>query len=187
MPLVAVDLQVIPTMRLKDLSSLISDSGITRYHLEAKVYDLFSVNVEEPYKYFPEGIHIERFDSLFQVEGSIVADTAYHFEKKNLWHAIGNVVAKNMQGRTFETSELFWDTKVPPNTVGALYTHQFVKITEPDGTYIDGINGFVADQSLNIVRLYGNAGNFFIEETDEQATDTLLQSSVDIDSISLHE
>ena len=40
-PLVSVDLQAIPTMHTENLSTLISDSGITRYHLEAKIYDLF--------------------------------------------------------------------------------------------------------------------------------------------------
>jgi hypothetical protein len=171
MPLVSVDAQAIPKLHTSDASTLISDeSGITRYRVEAKVWDIYS-NKGDGYWYFPKGIYAEQFDSLFHVTASIVADTAYYFEKKELWRAIGNVVVKNMEGRTFETSELFWDQKVPSNVVNAFYTNQMVKIVDPDGNITYGRNGFKADQSLNTVRLYsGNA-----ELNVSESTDTLQQ------------
>ena len=73
--MVSVDVQAIPTIHTEDASMLISDSGITRYRLEAKIWDIYS-NEGDAYWYFPEGIHVEQFDSLFRVTGSIVADTA---------------------------------------------------------------------------------------------------------------
>ena len=180
MPLVSVDVQAIPMVYTEDASMLVSDSGITRYRFNAKIWEIYS-NEGEPYNYFPEKIHVERFDSLFQVEGNIVADTAYYIEKKELWHAIGNVVVKNIEGRIFETSELFWDQKVPPNVVNAFYTNQPVKIVEPDSTIIYGRNGFTADQSLSMYRLFNMKGEFIVEES----TDTLQQNTIRSDSIQL--
>jgi len=180
MPLVSVDLQAIPMVHTEDVSSLVSDSGITRYRFKAKIWDVFS-NENDSYWYFPEMISVEWFDSLFRVEGSIVADTAYYFEKKGLWQAIGNVVVKSTEGRTFETSELFWDEKAPSNTMNAFYTNQPVKIVEPDGTVISGDNGFAADQSLNMFRLFKMKGDFIVEES----ADTLQQNAIRRDSIQL--
>jgi len=178
MPLVFVDVEAIPNVHTEDALALISDSGITRYRLKAKIWDIYSVE-NEPYWYFPEGINVERFDSLFQVEGNIVADTAYYYEKKRLWHAIGNVVVKNMEGTTFETSELFWDQKVPPNDVNAFYTFQSVKITKPDGTFIYGLDGFKADQSLVTIFLFSGKGELNIEESPGSLEqDTLLSDSI---------
>jgi len=177
MPLVSVDVQAIPRIHTENVSQLISDSGITRYRLETKIWDMYSSG--EPYWHFPEGIHVERFDSLFQVEGSIVADTAYYFERQELWQAIGNVVAKNTEGTTFETSELFWDQKVPPNVVKAFYTLKPVKITKPDNTFVYGRNGFRADQSLNTVHLFSGKGELNIEES----TDSIRQNTRSSDSV----
>jgi len=178
MPLVSVDVQAIPIMHTENAVSLISDSGITRYRLEAKVWDMYS-NAGDPYSHFPEGIHVERFDSLFQVIGSIKADTAYYYEKKDLWHALGNVVVKNLEGTTFETSELFWDRKIPPGVPNAFYTYKYTKITKPDGTIIEGYKGFRADQSLSAPILYSGK----VELNVEESSDSLNQSAIRSDSI----
>ena len=179
MPLVSVDVQTIPIVHTEDVSSLVSDSGITRYRLEAKIWDMYS-NAGDPYSYFPKGIHVEQFDSLFQITGSIVADTAYYFEKKELWQAIGNVVVKNREGRVFETSELFWDQKAPPNSMNAFYTTRLVKIVEPDGSISYGLNGFKADQSLTNIFLFKYKGEINVVE---ESPDSLRQNTVRPDSI----
>ena len=69
------------TMKATDVSSLISDSGITRYRLKAKEWQIYG-KAAEPHWYFPEGIYVEKFDTLFQTEASIKADTAYYYDKK---------------------------------------------------------------------------------------------------------
>jgi len=182
MPFVFVDVEAIPNIHTVDAFNLISDSGITRYRLRAKIWDIYS-SESEPYWHFPEGIHVERFDSLFQVEGNIVADTAYFYDKKELWHAIGNVVVNNKEGTTFETSELFWDQKVPPNVENAFYTFQSVKITKPDGTFIYGLNGFRADQSLITIIIFSGKGELNVDESP----DSLKHDVIHPDSIQLHE
>ena len=50
------------TMKATDVSSLISDSGITRYRLKAKEWQIYG-KAAEPHWYFPEGIYVEKFDT----------------------------------------------------------------------------------------------------------------------------
>jgi len=166
MPLISVDAQALPMVHTENPSGLISESGITRCRIEAKIWDIYS-NKGDGYSHFPKGIYVERFDSLFNVEGNLVADTAYYYEKKQLWQAIGHVVVKNMTGTVFETSELYWDQKVPAGVVNAFYTHQPVKITKPDGTVTYGQDGFKGDQSLNTYRLFGLKGDLIFHESSD--------------------
>ena len=83
---------------------------MTRYRLKAKEWQIYG-KAAEPHWYFPEGIYVEKFDTLFQTEASIKADTAYYYDKKGLWELIGNVEVESLQGEHFETSQLFWDQK----------------------------------------------------------------------------
>jgi len=177
MQMVSVDVKAIPVVRTENVSTLVSDSGITRFRMTTKLWEMYS-NEKEPYWYFPKKIHVERFDSLFHVDTNIVADTAYYFEKKGLWRAVGNVVVKNTEGRTFETSELFWDRKVPEGVVNAFYTHKLVKILEPDGSYQYGTNGFASDQSLNTIRLFSMKADLAVEDS----SDTIQQNTIKPDS-----
>ena len=179
LPLVSVDIQEMPWMRTEGIYTLISDgSGFTRCRMEYAIWETYS-NAGDDYWYFPEGIYTEQFDSLYRVEASIKADTAYYFVKKDLWHAIGNVVAKNTEGRSFETSELFWDLKVPSGVGNAFYTHKMVKITEPDGSVHYGYKGFQSDQSLNSIFLYSGRGELNIDESvDPSMQNPIVQDSI---------
>jgi len=181
MPLVSVDVHAIPMIHTTEVSTLVSDSGITRLKMKAKVWDIYSTDStkRDSYWHFPKGIFVEQFDSLFHVIGSIVADTAYYFERTKLWRAVGNVVAKNIEGKTFETSELFWDQKAPANSTYAFYTHQQVKITNADGSFMYGRNGFRANQSLNPPFLFSVKGEVNVEES----TDTVSQNTNRPDSL----
>ena len=87
---VSFDPETTYTLRTTDVSTLISDSGVTRYRLNAKEWLIFG-KAKDPYWFFPEGIYVEKFDTLFQSEASIQADTAYNYEKKGLWKLVGNV------------------------------------------------------------------------------------------------
>jgi hypothetical protein len=160
--IVPVDAQTIPVSRTEDVLSLISDSGITRYRLKAKVWEVYT-NPED-YWYFPKKIYVEQFDSLLQVKGSIEADTAYYFSRKELWQLIGNVIVKNPEGTTFETSELFWNQKAPSDSREAIYTHKLAKVTQANGDYQYGREGFKSDVYLNFPQLYSVGGEMSVNE-----------------------
>lgn len=147
LPVVSIDAKAIPVLHTEDVTTLISDSGIIRVKWEAKVWDRFADSIR-PYQYFPEKIYVERFDTLFNPVGFIKADTAYFYEPENLWKLIGNVVAKNLEGTVFETSELFWNRQANPNSRRAIYTDKETKVTDVQGRINIGRNGFEANQEL---------------------------------------
>lgn len=54
----------VPSLSSFDVTTLISDSGITRYRIKAKEWLMFE-NAKEPYWLFPQGIYVEKFDENF--------------------------------------------------------------------------------------------------------------------------
>lgn len=167
--IVAANLDNLPTIHGEKISSLISDSGITRYRLETAVWDIYS-DETNPYWYFPQGAYIEKFDSLFHVDGFVRADTVYFFEKTDLWRLIGNVLIQNMNGETFETSELFWRQKEPEGSLNAIYTDSLVKITTSNG--ISTSQGIRSNQSMTSHVLYQHSYITDMEE-EEIKNDTI--------------
>lgn len=159
---VAFDPETTYTLKSTDVSSLISDSGITRYRIEAKEWYVFDKAIE-PFQYFPEGIYIEKFDSIFQTEASIKADTAYNYNKKGLWKAIGNVVVESLEGERFETSLLYWDQKEEK-----VYSDQYIRIEQAD-KIITGI-GFESNQNMTQYKIFNSQGIFPVSDTPQDST-----------------
>lgn len=146
------------TMKATEVNTLISDSGITRYRINARIWLVFG-NAKEPYSYFPAGIYVEKFDTLFQTDASIKADTAYYFDKKGLWQLIGNVEVESMQGEHFNTSELFWDQKTEK-----VYSDKYICIQQKD-QIITGI-GFESNQNMTKYQIRNSQGEFPVEESE---------------------
>lgn len=144
------------TMKATEVTSLISDSGITRYSVKAKEWLMFG-KAAEPYWYFPEGIYVEKFDTVFQTEASIKADTAYYFDKKGLWKLIGNVEVENLQGENFQTSLLFWDQKKE-----LVYSDKYIRIEQTD-KIITGI-GFESNADMTKYKIFNSTGIFPVKE-----------------------
>jgi LPS export ABC transporter protein LptC len=154
---VAFDPETSYTMRTTEVKTLISDSGITRYRANAKEWLVFS-KAAEPYWYFPEKIYLEKFDTLFQTEATVKADTAYYYQKKELWKLIGNVEIKNMEGEYFETSELYWD-----GIEDKVYSDKFIRIEQKEQV-ITGI-GFESNQNMTKYKIFNSTGIFPVNET----------------------
>lgn len=150
------DPQTMPAIYTKDANILISDSGITRFRIEATQWDMFS-KASDPYWYFPKKIHVERFDSLFEIEFSVDADTAYYFQKKKLWKLIGNVKVLNLEGETFTTELLFWD-----EFKQIVYTDEFVRVQRKEEE-ITGI-GFFSNQEMTNFRFYKSGVLLHVKE-----------------------
>ena len=174
---VSLDTETLPTVHSVDVVSLISDSGVTRYRFQAKIWDIYA-NDTAPYWHFPEGIYLEQFDSLFNAEGYIEADTAYYYEKKKLWHIIGNVHIQNLEGWKFNTSELFWDESEPPNSINAIYTDSIVTIDKNDGEGLIVSNGIRSNQSMTKYRFYRNSMEFNVNEKVTPPNDSIQNSEI---------
>jgi LPS export ABC transporter protein LptC len=155
---VAFDPETTYTMKTYDVSTLISDSGVTRYRANAKVWEIFS-KAKDPFWYFPEGLYLEQFDTLFNVKASIKADTAYYYEKREVWKGIGNVELQNVDGERFFTSLIFWDQKAE-----RIYSDQYIRIEQHDKV-ITGV-GFDSNQALTEYRIFNTTGVFPVSETN---------------------
>ena len=100
----------LPSMKTLGVTTLISDSGITRYKIITEEWEIYDKK-NPPYWAFEKGVYLEKFDSLFHIDASIKADTAYYYEKKKLWELRSNVHIRSQRGDKFDTDLLFWDEK----------------------------------------------------------------------------
>ena len=154
----------LPIMETKGVSTLISDSGIIRYLLQAEDWRVFDKK-KPPYWAFEEGVYLETFDTLFQMEANIKADTAYYYEKQKLWKLMGNVVIRNLKGEKFNTELLYWDQNTEK-----VYSDRFIRIEQPD-RIITG-RGFDSNQQMTKYTIHKPEGIFYLEDSGVVAADT---------------
>ena len=154
----------LPIMETKGVSTLISDSGIIRYRLQAEDWRVFDKK-KPPYWAFEEGVYLETFDTLFQMEANIKADTAYYYEKQKLWKLMGNVVIRNLKGEKFNTELLYWDQDTEK-----VYSDRFIRIEQPD-RIITG-RGFDSNQQMTKYTIHKPEGIFYLEDSGVVAADT---------------
>lgn len=151
-----VDAKVTPTMMTRDVKTLISDSGMTRYRITSKLWFVYD-EVKNPYWKFPYELYIEKFDTLFNVEAYIRADSATYFKDKQLWRLDGSVEIRNVKKELFLTEQIFWsqrDHKV--------YSDSFIHI-EKDDRIIEGY-GFESNERMTIYQINKPSGIFPVEE-----------------------
>lgn len=139
-----------------DVTTLVSDSGITRYRVDAKVWKVFD-RVEDPYWDFPEGIHFDRFDPDMNVDAEIESKKAIYYTTRKFWDLKDSVHAMNLKGEHFECDQLFWDEKAE-----RVYTNGKVKITQQD-KIIYG-KGFESNQTFTKYVIKKPEGIFPIED-----------------------
>ena len=152
---VTFDPETTYTMKTTGVVSLISDSGVTRYRANAKEWLVYG-KAQEPYWYFPKGIYVEKFDSLFHTDASIVADTAYYYDKQGLFRFVGQVEVKSLQGERFETEELYWNQKEDK-----VYSDRFIRIEQED-KIITGV-GFESNQNMTRYTIRESRGVFPVD------------------------
>ncbi|MDY3070477.1 MAG: LPS export ABC transporter periplasmic protein LptC [Parabacteroides sp.] len=172
---VAFDPEKTYTMKATEVNSLVSDSGLTRYRLNAKEWLVFD-KAKDPYWHFPEGIYVEKFDTLFQAEASIKADTAFYFSKRELWRLVGNVKVESLQGEKFDTSELFWNQKE-----GKVYSDKYIRIEQED-KIITGV-GFESNQEMTQYKIFNSKGTFPVSESKASGNPTGADSLQNVSTI----
>ena len=163
----------LPTMQSLGVTTLISDSGITRYKIITEEWNIFDKK-NPPHWAFEKGIYLEKFDTLLRIDANILADTAYYYEKKKLWELRGNVKILSQQGDKFETQQLFWDERNKK-----IYSDQYIRIEQPDKA-IAGY-GFESNQELTEYEIKNTTGVFTIEDTAptvSQQPDSLRNDSI---------
>lgn len=141
-----------------EVSTLVSDSGVTRYKLEASLW--YTYDTPEKKWFFPKGFYVEQFDTLLAVKASIKADTAYYFEAKQLWHLQGNVHVMNREGQHFYSPSLFWDQEKEE-----VYSHDPIRIIKSEGEILEGRYGFKSNQSMTRYTIFSSSGHMEVSES----------------------
>lgn len=147
----------LPDMRTTGVTTYISDSGMIRYKVITAEWLIFS-QVDSPYWAFKKGIYLEKFDTLFRIDASIKADTAFYYEPKKLWELRGNVHIRSQRGDKFDTQIMFWDQGKEK-----IYSDQFIRIEQPDKV-LTGY-GFESNQQMTEYQIFNNTGIFTVEDT----------------------
>ena len=165
----------LPVMDTKGVMTLISDSGVTRYRINTEEWLVFD-RKNPPYWAFEKGIYLEKFDSIFNVDASIQADTAYYYEKQKLWKLMSNVHIQNLKGEKFDTDLLYWD-----QNKHRVYSDQRIRIEQPD--QIIYAIGFESDEQLNKYTFFKQEGEFYVDDDAAAPADSVQTGSLPKDSI----
>ena len=152
----------LPSMTSRGVTTLISDSGITRYKIVTEEWIIYDKK-EPPYWAFEKGVYLEKFDSLFHTDASIKADTAYYYEIRKLWELKGNVEILSQNGDKFNTELLFWHEKDK-----RIYSDKFIQIEQED-KILKGY-GFESNQDLTEYEIKNTTGIFTVEDTTPTPT-----------------
>lgn len=161
--------EMTPVLLADTVTTLISDSGITRYRIQAARWEIYD-KAQPPYWEFPAGVYLERFNTDLQTEASLQADYAYYREDEQIWELDGHVRALNLDGETFETEQLFWNQKTE-----RVYSDSLIHITK-ETSIITGV-GFESNQTMTKYTIRHPQGVFPIkdEENSEQPDENSIQ------------
>ena len=135
-----VDAANTPTMLTRNVETLISDSGVTRFRIVTPIWYVYD-ETEEPYWRFPQGLNLDKFDNFFRKEASVTADSAVYLKNKQIWRLDGNVNITNVMNEKFLTNQLFWDQRQHK-----LYSDSFIHIERTDKV-LEGY-GFDSNEQL---------------------------------------
>lgn len=129
-----------PTMATADVTTFISDSGYTRYRIDAPLWLVFDEG-EDPFWRFPDGLELEQYDTGMEPQANVACDSALYLYRRRLWRLDGTVVMVNTDRDSFLTQQLFWD-----QNAHKIYSDSFIHIVRSD-RIIEGY-GFESDENM---------------------------------------
>lgn len=149
---ISADPETFPTMKTLDVSTFISDSGYTRYHITSPLWLMFE-EAKEPHWNFPQGLYVVKYDNDMKENGTFTADTATYWSVRKLWRFDRNVRMKNVNGDRFLTQQLYWD-----QNTRKLHSDSFIHIERAD-RIIEGY-GFESNESMTEYTIRRPSGIF---------------------------
>ncbi len=148
-----------PTMATTNVSTFISDSGYTRYHITADQWFIYD-QANPPRWTFPDGLYLERYDDNFIPNGTFRCDSATYLSQRRLWQFDGNVRMRNTQGDKFLSQQLFWD-----QNSHKIYCDSFIHIERSDRV-LEGI-GFISSENLTNYTIRRPQGIFPVSDPEQ--------------------
>lgn len=160
-----------PTMVTRDVSTLISDSGYTRYHIETPVWNMFEDTLN-PHWTFPRGLDLEQYDRDMKPAAFMRCDSATYFTRQRLWRLDGDVVMVNTLRDTFLTQQVFWN-----QMRAEVYSDSFVHIVR-SSHIIEGY-GFTSNQDMTSYTLNRPTAIIPLADRNKQNTQAAMPPSDD--------
>ena len=151
-----IDRASMPVLDANEVTTLISDSGVTRYRITSKKWLVYD-KADTPYWEFPQGIYLEKFNTNLEADAAVEADYARYNEPAQRWMLRGNVQAVNLKGEKFETPLLYWDQQSE-----SIYSDSSIVITR-EASIIMGV-GFRSNQEMTKYTILRPTGVFPIKE-----------------------
>lgn len=146
------------TMTTKNVSTLISDSGVIQYKVVSPLWKVYD-QVDTPYWIFPKGLFLQKYDNNMKVIATVAADSARYFKDKKLWKLMGRVELTKAPKDLFQSEELFWDQRT-----NKIYSDSFIHI-ETATHVLEGI-GFVSNDKLTEYRVVKPMGIFPVNKDE---------------------
>jgi LPS export ABC transporter protein LptC len=153
---IALSREQLPVLTTDCVTTLISDSGITRYKIEAMQWLVYD-KTDTPYQEFPQGIYLEQFGEDLSVKASLKADYAHYNENEQVWTLRGSVHALNLEGEQFDTEELKWNQQTH-----RVFSDSAIHITR-EKSIIEGV-GFESNEQMTKYTILHPTGIFPIKE-----------------------
>lgn len=147
-----------PTMTTRNVSTLISDSGVTQYRIVSPLWHVYD-ECDTPRWIFPKGIYLQKFDPAFRVIATVAADSATYLTRTRLWRLDGHVEIRKMPRDLFMSERFFWDTRAH-----RMYSDTFIHI-ETETHMLEGI-GFESNEHLTDYRIQRPQGIFPVNRGD---------------------
>lgn len=151
-----LDSTKMPSMSTRNISTFISDSGITQYKIISPLWNIYD-EADTPYWYFPEGLYLQKFDPEYNVIATVAADSARYFKNQRLWKLEGEVEMTKFPDELFLSPRVYWDQRRQE-----LYSDTFIHIE--NATHVIEGTGFESDENLSRYRILHPNGIFPINK-----------------------
>lgn len=149
-----------PTVQGSNIRVIYSDSAKVKVQVLAPIYKQYP-SAEKPYMEFEKGLEVYFYDDSAKIESELKADYTIYYMEEGLWHATGNVVAKNFEnGDALYTDELFWDEGEE-----LIYSDTYTRVISEENT-LYGKKGFRSHQSLSNWQLIGSSGTINVQDEE---------------------
>ena len=156
----AIDASRMPQLSTRNVSTLISDSGYTKYKVVTPLWNIYGTQQkEEPYWDFPEGVYLRQLDHDLAVVSTVAADSAVYFPNRKLWELYGDVEIDQKDKAYFFSQRIFFDDRQK-----TIYSDTFIHIKTPT-QILEGV-GFESNQSMTRYRVIKPTGMFPTRQFD---------------------
>lgn len=148
----AVDASKMPQLSTRNVLTLISDSGYTKYKVVTPLWNVYNTRDSSLWD-FPEGVYLRQLDRNLNVVATVAADSACYFPNKKLWELYGDVEIDQKDKAYFFSQWIFFDDRQK-----RIYSDTFIHIETPT-QILEGV-GFESNEDLTKYRVLKPSGMF---------------------------